>query len=136
MPPVAQLAETVVVDFEIVIDDPTIARSGCARQRANRFAAGEVCDDPRDWMPRLGREKISSSSVAIIFAATSPCISVIQGSELKADVHGAVTRHAMKLHNAVIQYSFKFEPRAVSGAQVEHVFATGVHEKGAALCGT
>ena len=33
----------------------------------------------------------------------------IQGSELKSDMHGAVTRHGMKLHDAVIQYSFKLE---------------------------
>lgn len=34
---------------------------------------------------------------------------VIQGSELKSDMHGAVTRHAMTLHDAVIQYSFKLD---------------------------
>jgi len=33
----------------------------------------------------------------------------VQGSELKADNHGAVIRANVKLHNAVIQYSFKLE---------------------------
>ncbi len=38
----------------------------------------------------------------------------IQGSELKSDMHGAVTRHVMKLHDAVIQYSFKLEGARVT----------------------
>lgn len=33
----------------------------------------------------------------------------IRGAELKADMHGAVTRHTMPFQNAVIQYSFKLE---------------------------
>lgn len=33
----------------------------------------------------------------------------IQGSELKADMHGAVIRANLSLHNAVIQYSFMLE---------------------------
>ncbi|MDA1052862.1 MAG: hypothetical protein O3C40_20610 [Planctomycetota bacterium] len=33
----------------------------------------------------------------------------IQGSELKADMHGAVIRANLPLHNAVIQYSFMLE---------------------------
>src|SRR5262245_25436820 len=31
----------------------------------------------------------------------------IRGSELKADMHGAVTRHDLPAQNVVIQYSFK-----------------------------
>ncbi len=33
----------------------------------------------------------------------------IQGSELKSDMHGAVIRSNLPLHNAVIQYSFKLQ---------------------------
>jgi hypothetical protein len=33
----------------------------------------------------------------------------IRGSELKADMHGAVTRHAMPFRNVVLQYAFKLE---------------------------
>lgn len=34
---------------------------------------------------------------------------VLKGSELKADMHGAVTRRSLPLHNAIIQYSFKLD---------------------------
>lgn len=33
----------------------------------------------------------------------------IRGSELKADLHGAVARHTVPFHNVVVQYSFKLE---------------------------
>lgn len=33
----------------------------------------------------------------------------IKGSELKSDMHGAVTRHSMPFQNVIIQYSFKLE---------------------------
>jgi hypothetical protein len=33
----------------------------------------------------------------------------VRGSERKADMHGAVARHAMPFHNVLIQYSFKLE---------------------------
>ncbi len=33
----------------------------------------------------------------------------LRGSELKADMHGAVMRHAQNFRNAVVQYSFKLD---------------------------
>jgi hypothetical protein len=40
----------------------------------------------------------------------------IQGTERPADMHAAAARHALKFHNAVIQYSFKLD-----GARATHL---------------
>jgi hypothetical protein len=39
---------------------------------------------------------------------TSGC-RVVKAKELKADMHGAVVRHAMPFNNVIFQYSFKLE---------------------------
>lgn len=43
---------------------------------------------------------------------------VLKGSELKADMHGAVTRHAMPFQNVIIQYSFKLDGARVTSLSI------------------
>lgn len=49
----------------------------------------------KDWQAGKGKWEVVDGS--------------IRGSELKADQHGAVRRHALPAQNVVIQYSFKLE---------------------------
>ncbi len=49
----------------------------------------------KDWQTNKGKWEVVDGA--------------IRGSELKADMHGAVTRHSLPAQNVVIQYSFKLE---------------------------
>lgn len=49
----------------------------------------------KDWQAGKGKWEVVEGS--------------IRGSELKADQHGAVRRHALPAQNVIIQYSFKLE---------------------------
>lgn len=87
---------TALVAWTIVAAQPAPEMKTHMAERGKLLLADDFSQPPgKDWRSAKGKWEIVNGA--------------LQGTELKSDNHGAVTRHALPLHNVIIQYSFKLD---------------------------
>lgn len=90
-------AVVVVLSSSFVQAEPNQAEPETVMCQPGKLLLSDDFDQPlaKTWRVPKGRWEIVEGA--------------LQGTEIPADMHGAVIRANLKLHNAVIQYSFKLD---------------------------
>lgn len=104
----AAIAGVCFLTLNLLAAEPNTAMT----ERGNLLFADDFAQAPgKQWKIGIGKWELVDG--------------VLQGSEQKADKHGAVIRHFMSFQNVVIQYSFKLDGAAqttlsIDGAKGQH----------------